>query len=104
MYVCTVHCMYSSLKCGLFMFDISGLRIINTTDDYICVACSDDGVSKGCVEVTRPSQEMQPATSQEISRSDRGMYFPEQEDGEYNFTVCKQITTKAHPVIDIHIL
>ena len=70
------------------MFDISGLSIINTTDDHICVTCPDDGVSKGCVEVTHPSQE----TSQEISKSDRGMCFPQLEDGEYNFTIFKQIT------------
>ena len=69
------------------MFDVSELSIVNTTDDHICVTCPGDGVSKGCIEVTHPSQEMQPTTSHEISRSDRGMCFPQQEDGECNFTV-----------------
>ena len=95
MYVCIVcmYCMYVLFtEVWPFMFDISGLSIVNTTDHHICVLCPDDGVSKKCVEVTHPSQELQPATSQEFSRSDGGMYFPQQEDGEYTITVFTQIT------------
>ena len=67
---------------------------INTTDDQICVSCPDDGVSKGCVVVLRPPQELQLTMSYEILRSERRCFHQEQ-SGDYTVTVFKQAMNNA---------
>ena len=67
---------------------------INTTDDQICVSCPDDGMSKGCVVVLRPPQELQLTMSYEILRPERRCFHQEQ-SGDYTVTVFKRTMNNA---------
>ena len=75
---------------------------INTTDDQICINCPDDGVSKGCVVVIRPPQELQSIISYKIPRSEGGRCFHQEQSGYYTVAVFKQImrmTLQKTPLI-----
>lgn len=86
-----------------FITDNSGLSAsINTTSDQICVSCPDDGVSKGCVVVLRPPQDLHSTMSYEIPRSELRCFHQEQ-SGNYTVAVFKQNTSNALEAIPLEV-
>ena len=66
-----------------------------STGDQICVSCPDDGVSKGCVVVLRPPQELQSTITYEIPNLVEEKCFHQEQSGQYTVAVFKQTTNKT---------
>ena len=89
---------------SLFIIENSGSSAsINTTGDQICVSCPDDGTSKGCVVVLRPSQELQSTMSYEILRSEGEGCFHQEQSGDYTVAVFKQTMNKTLHAIPLKV-
>ena len=74
---------------------------INTTENQICVICPDDGVSRGCVIVSRHSQELQSTMSYEILRSEGEGCFHQEKSGNHTVAVFKQTINKTLRAISL---
>ena len=76
---------------------------INTTEKQICVSCPDDGVSRGCVIVLCPSQELHSTMSYEILRSEGEGCFRQEKSGDYTIAVFKQTMNKTLHAIPLYV-
>ena len=76
---------------------------VNTTDDQICVSCPYSDVSKGCVVVSRHSQELQSTMSYEILRSEGEGRFHQELSGDYTVAVFKQTMNKTLHAIPLNV-